>query len=96
MIEGVLADREILYFVHEDGCAACAAARPELEKFISKHPAAMVLSIEARGPFPERLGVKIRATPTYLFRKGDGLVKLEGALRCTDIEKLIKKAGGHL
>jgi hypothetical protein len=96
MIPSVLADREILYFLFEDGCEACAAARPELQKFISKHPTSIVLEIRASGPWPAAFGMKVKVTPTYVFRHGAEMTKTEGAMRATDIEKWIRKIGGAL
>jgi thiol-disulfide isomerase/thioredoxin len=92
----VLSDREVLYFFKQDGCEACAAAEPELYRFMAKHPTVTVLVMDAGGPFPDRLGLKIRATPTYVFRHGAGMEAKIGVLKHTDVEKWVKKLGGAL
>jgi len=74
------------------GCAACAAAAPEIEKFMQKHPELMVLILDADGPLIGKLGVKIKATPTYIFRMGDSGVTRSGAMKCSEIEKWIRGA----
>lgn len=93
MINGasILAEREILYFFRMDGCAACSLAEPELARFMAKNPTMTVLTFSAAGPYPEQLGVKIRATPTYALRLGDRMFKTEGALKLSDLERWIKK-----
>ena len=97
MVESLLADREVLFFVHSRGCEACAVAQPELDRFMSKHPAMTVLALDAEGPLPAQLGLgKIRATPTYFLRRAEGVAKIEGALRAADLEKWLKKLGSGL
>ena len=89
----LIADREVLYFIYGDGCAACEAAKPEFETFMSKHPRLMSLTINAAGPHPERLGLKVKATPTYFFRRGQEGVVYVGVMRATEIERWLKKLG---
>lgn len=96
MVESFLADREVLYFLKQDDCEACAAAKPELDKFAVKHPGMMILVLDANGPHPDRLGLKIKATPTYFFRRGDEGITREGTMKEKEIERWIKKAGGEL
>lgn len=95
-IESLIDSREVLYFVKQEGCEACAEAEPELAKFETKHPTVMILRIDANGPFPARLGLKLRATPTYLFRRGTEAVAKVGMLKVAEIEKWMKSLGGAL
>lgn len=96
MIESFLAGREVLYVFKQDGCPACEAAAPELAKFTAKHPTVTVLTLDANGPFAERLGVKVKATPTYVFRHGNDAVTRAGAMKLGELEKWIRGAGGAL
>jgi thiol-disulfide isomerase/thioredoxin len=93
----ILTEREILYLLKQDGCEACAAALPEFDRFLAKHPSVTALVYDANGPFAAQLGVKIRSTPTYVFRRGGEVVKIaEGALRLADLERAMKKLGAQL
>lgn len=96
LASAVLADRELLYFFRSEGCPACAVALPELYRFMARHPALTVLVLDAGGPYPGQLGVKLRATPTYLFRHGEQGETHVGTMKSTDIEKWIRKIGGSL
>ena len=91
LAESILADREILYFFRQDGCGACEAATPELAKYMTKHPTMQVLTLDAAGPYPAAIGVKVKATPTYAYRHGAALVVVEGAMRVGELEKWIKR-----
>lgn len=92
----LLADREVLYVFMSGTCEACAAADPEVTAFERKHPGVMTLRLSADGPLPERLGIKIVATPTYAFRRGDTAAVRAGALRAKDIESWLRKLGATL
>ncbi len=98
MINGasILAEREILYFFRMDGCHACEAAEPDLQRFMAKDPTMTVLTFSAAGPYPAQLGVKIRATPTYVYRQGDQGEAHVGTLKTAEVEKWIRKMGGAL
>jgi thiol-disulfide isomerase/thioredoxin len=93
LLESLLADREVLYYFHQAGCEACAAAAPELARFESKHPSLTVIKLDANGPYPGSLGIKLKATPTYALRHGEGIYTIEGALKATDLDRWIKKIG---
>jgi thiol-disulfide isomerase/thioredoxin len=95
-VESLLNDRQVLYFVKSKTCAACAAAEPEFLAFERKHPALTTLSIDAEGPLPDRFGFKIKATPTYVFRRGAEAVMIAGAMKVRDIESWLKKLGASL
>lgn len=91
-MESLIADREVLYFASARGCPACEAAAPELDRFMRKHPELIVLTIDAEGPFPERLGLTIKATPTYALAVGGQVVgAVHGAMRVADIEKWLRR-----
>lgn len=92
IVESALSSREIIYFVFGDGCAACEAAAPEIEKFMLAHPGMLVLRINASGPILEKLGIKIKATPTYLYRRGNEIAAHVGMLTKPQIEKWLKQA----
>jgi len=96
MIDSILSKTETLFFIRMDGCEACEAAMPEVDKFTSKHPRTMVLTIDANGPIPDQLGVNVRATPTWVFRRGQDAVVKVGFMKVTEIEKWIKHLGGTL
>lgn len=79
-----------LIFVYAIGCDACEAAEPELEKFMSAHRDFMVLRVRSDGPYPARLGLRIKATPTYLLRHGGNGFMHVGAMTSKDIESWIE------
>lgn len=93
-----LDDREVLYLFHGGldpftgvhRCHACAEADPELDKFLLKHPGTMAIRLDAGGPHAGRLGLTIRVTPTYVFRRGAVGIKHEGMLTAAQIEKWLK------
>ena len=76
-----------LYVVVQRGCAACEAAEPDLAAFASAHPGQIVLRLDASGPLPGRLGIRVRATPTYLWRTPDGEKIHEGSLTTKELER---------
>jgi hypothetical protein len=76
-----------LYFVSAPGCAACEAAEPELSRFEQDHPFAMVVRLRADGLLVERLGFKIRATPTYVWHEvGEKAEVHEGLLKAKELD----------
>jgi hypothetical protein len=93
---GLLDDRETLYFFFAHGCAACEAAALELDRFEVKHHAVMVLRLDAAGPYPERFGVAVKATPMWGFRRGQGMVTRVGALKVAELEAWLKKLEARL
>jgi thiol-disulfide isomerase/thioredoxin len=96
MVESLVADRQTLYFFYSRGCGACEVADPLVDAFAKRHPSIIVLKLDASGGFPARLGLEIKATPTYMFRVGqDGRVKT-GAMKVAEIEKWVKSIGGVL
>jgi thioredoxin-like negative regulator of GroEL len=73
------------------GCPACAAARPEFEKFKTRNPFMLAVECDADGPYRERFGLKrIQATPLYVFQIGDEGVTHTGMMKADQIEKWIK------
>jgi len=89
-------DMEVVYFVHAAGCQACEATAPEIDKFEAKHPRTMVLRIDAAGPLPGILGLKVKATPMFAFRRGAEMVTWVGATKEKEIESRLKKLGARL
>jgi thiol-disulfide isomerase/thioredoxin len=77
---GFLEDRQVLYFIYGQGCGACEEAAPHLDAFVKKHKTLMVVRLDAGGPHPGRLGLRIKATPSYVFRIGEQGVLREGAM----------------
>lgn len=93
--DSFLAERQALYFVYQRGCAACEAAEPELLAFERKFPTLLVLRLDANGPFGDRFG-RVKATPTFVFQRGDQAIIRVGAVKAKELESWIKKAGGVL
>lgn len=84
---------ESLIFIFANGCGACEAAMPELDKFMAANPRLMVTKIEANGPFVERLtGIRrVEATPMYVYRRGnEGVVKV-GAMKVKDLDRWLRR-----
>jgi hypothetical protein len=96
MADSFLADRQVLYFIRSSTCEACKVAEPEFVAFERKHPTVMTLKLDAEGPLPERLGLKVKATPTYAYRRGNEAVMIAGAMKVRDIESWLKKLGATL
>jgi len=96
MVESVLGSRELLYLFKMNGCSACEAGLAELTRFQVKHPGMMILIFDASGPYPDRLGLTIKATPTYAFRRGDEMIARSGMMKVAELEKWIKGMGGSL
>ena len=94
-LAAILADRQALYFIYQDGCPACAESEPELTAFERAHPGLLVLRLTADGPFGQKFG-KIEATPTWFFQRGDQAIARVGYMKAKQIETWIKKAGGKL
>lgn len=91
-----LAERQTLYFIYGVGCGACEAAEPHLVAFEAKSREIIVLRINAAGPIPATLGIDVKATPTYLFRVGDGARMKAGAMTTAELTKWVKSIGGRL
>lgn len=82
--------RESLLFIYREGCEACEAARPELEKFEHDNPSLMVLQISADGPYVRLTGARrVDATPLYVFRRGEQGFAHEGLMKAKEISKWI-------
>lgn len=75
-----------LVFVYMDGCAACEEAMPEVDAFAAA-TTIPVVRIRADGPLvPRLLGrMKIKATPTYVYRRNGRGVSHEGAMNAKEI-----------
>jgi hypothetical protein len=87
---------EMLVFAYQRGCAACEASEAELTVFEQAHPRVTVIRIDAFGPFPPVYGLKIRETPTWLFRRdGEGVVR-SGFLKAKELERWVKSLGAVL
>ena len=78
-----------LIFIYSMSCEACAAAEPDLDKFVKK-TSMMVLRLQAEGPYPARLGIKVKATPTYVLRYGREAFVHVGGLTVDEIETWIE------
>jgi hypothetical protein len=89
---------EVLYFLYGQGCEACAAAEPELVAFMDRHPRLLVLRLDAMGTPAARLGIPIKATPTYVYRRGrEGATASHiGLLTAKELDKWVKKAAATL
>ena len=83
---------ERFYFLFQAGCAACEEAEPHLDRYLTAHPRDMAVKLSADGPFAERIGVKIRATPTYVYIRGAQIVVHEGALDEAELGAWLAKA----
>jgi hypothetical protein len=95
-IESLLRGREILYIAKAAGCAACMAAETELQTFERAHPSMMILRIDANGPLPERLGLSVKATPTYAFRRDNDMIVRVGVLKSKEIERWLRSLKANL
>jgi hypothetical protein len=80
-----------LVFVHMPGCGACEEAMPELAKFESAS-GMLIMRIRADGPLVERLlgRKRIKATPTYVFRRAGQGYTHEGMMDAKAIAKWIE------
>ena len=96
MSESFLTDREILYLIRSSSCEACKVAEPEFTEFERKHPMVITLRLDAAGPLPERLGLKVKATPTYAFRRGDEAAVRVGVMKAKELETWLKKMDARL
>lgn len=75
----------VLYFVFQQGCGACAEAEPVFEEALKRRPMIMALKIDANGPHVARLPVKLKATPTWMYRIGDQATLREGVMGLDDL-----------
>jgi hypothetical protein len=87
---------ECLYFIAAKGCEACESTIPEVDRFIAKHPRTMVIRLDASGPVPASLGIKVKLTPTFAFRRGTEIVTWVGMTKEKEIESRLKKMGAQL
>lgn len=79
-----------LVFVYMPGCEACEAAMPELDKFASSNPNTMIVRVRADGPMVDRLvGKRVKATPTYVYRRGREGFTHEGMMTAKAIHQWI-------
>lgn len=76
----------ILQFVFQPGCGVCEASEPAFEEFLRRRPMVMALRLNASGEQANNLPMKIRATPTWIYRVGTRAAVHEGVL---DIDKLL-------
>lgn len=76
----------ILHFVYQVGCGACAESEPVFDELLRRRPMIMALKLNASGDQANNLPLKIRATPTWIYRVGTQAAVREGAL---DIDQLI-------
>jgi thiol-disulfide isomerase/thioredoxin len=81
---------EVLYFFYADGCHACAKAKPEWQKFKDRNPRIMAVELDALGTTADNLGVEIRATPSYLLKRGSEGELKAGILTCKQLESWLK------
>lgn len=75
-----------LLWIFQPGCGACEASEPTFDEFLRRKPMIMALKLNARGDQANNLPMKIRATPTWIYRVGTQAAVHEGAL---DIDKLL-------
>lgn len=84
-----------LYFFYMEGCPACDAAKPELEKF-RRSPAARGIEVYPVDLLKAKWTYKPwspEATPTYVLEKaGHPRVQYIGALTKPKIEEFIRTA----
>jgi hypothetical protein len=75
----------VLLFIYQRGCAACEQSEPIYDQVLRARPYVMALRIDANGPFVDRVPVKIKATPTWLYRVGEQASLREGALTAEEV-----------
>lgn len=85
-----------LFFFYQPGCGACAEAEPIFDEIAKAYPLVMCLKLNAYGSPAARTGVKIRATPTWMFRIGDKATMLEGVVPFEKVKAWIDKAESDL
>lgn len=84
-------ETEALFFLYGVGCVACEAAAPELDRYAAETDL-LVLRLNAAGDQAARLGVKITATPTYVYRRGRETVAHVGVLKATQLRRWVDLA----
>lgn len=83
--------RPMLLLFTQRGCSACAAARPEFERYKSRNPLQMALELDADGPWAAQLfGKRIRSTPLYVLRTHEASESHEGMMKLDQLEKWVK------
>lgn len=85
-----------LYFMFQPGCGACEAAEPVFDAVAKAHPLVMALKLNVNGAPAARVGVRIRATPTWIFRIGDKAAVKEGTMTFEQVMAWIAKAEKEL
>ena len=81
-----------IYVAKQPGCAACKKAEPQIEKFKAANPMQLVVELDISRAEWMPGGVKIKATPTYIFLLGrEPVMKHEGILTKENMEKVIKQ-----
>jgi hypothetical protein len=85
-----------LFFVYANGCPACEEAEPEFDAVMRAKPALLGLKLEVNGPPARNMGVKIRATPTWIYRVGDQATVREGFAPAQAIVEWIEAAEAKL
>lgn len=87
---------KILYYFYQDGCSACAFAKPELEKFKAAHPEIMVMECNLSRKDWFISGWTPKVTPGYLLKVNNEAVgNVEGALNLKLLEKWHKSLTGE-
>lgn len=74
-----------LLWIFQPGCAACEASEPAFDEFLRRKPMIMALKLNAGGEQASNLPMKIRATPTWIYRVGTQATVHEGALEIDDL-----------
>jgi hypothetical protein len=82
-----------LYFLYMDGCPACEAAKPELEKFARANPRIAVKKFDLLKTKWTYTAWNPEATPTYVLEElGYPRVQHVGALTKPRIEEFVASA----
>jgi hypothetical protein len=84
-----------LWFLHQEGCGACASARPSWRAFRAAHPALPTVEADIfRTVWPHGMKFQVRVTPTYVVAEpGRPLRVFEGMATKAQLEKWLRGAG---
>lgn len=85
-----------LYFIYQKGCPACAEAEPHFDAVLKAKPLVMALKLDANAPIANALPIKIRATPTWVYRVGDQAAMQEGVMTEEEVLAWIAKVEADL